>query len=115
MHERKKASALFAAVIPAVAPKDITFPLSDEDSIKFHAARDGLLDWVAVRANEHDLDKEEVKATLRQKTGDNQEKTRQFIIAAVKQGKSLQQARVGMIIAQFETLDQESQNKVYIY
>merc|ERR1712205_30914 len=48
---------------------------------------------------------EDTKKSLREKTTSNQEETRKLLVAAVKAGKTLQQARVGLIIAQFEALD----------
>ena len=40
-----------------------------------------------------------------------QEETRKLLVAAVKAGKTLQQARVGLIIAQFEALDPKVQEE----
>jgi hypothetical protein len=70
--ERRKSSGLYAALILPKKPKEISFPLSEEDSKKFYAARDGLMDWVRETSKEHDLQNEDTKKSLRQKTTDNQ-------------------------------------------
>lgn len=93
----------------AQVPKDVTFPLSEEDNLKFHASREGLMDWVLAQSKQYDLLNHNTKKLLREKTTSNQDKTREFLITAVKAGKTLQQARVGLIIAQFEGLDAKTQ------
>jgi hypothetical protein len=111
MENRKKSSAIFAAVIEPTTIKDVTFPLSDEDNLKFHSAREGLMQHAASKAKEHDLNNAETKKKLREATRSNQEKTRQLLVAAVKAGKTLQQSRVGLIIAQFEALSETEQKE----
>lgn len=53
-------------------PKDVTFPLSEENHLKFHAAREGLMEFVHSESKGFDLKNEDTKKTLRQKTTDNQ-------------------------------------------
>lgn len=109
MQNRKKSSAIFAAIIEPRTPKDVTFPLSEEDSLKFHSAREGLMQHATIKAKDYDLNNADTKKTLRETTRANQEKTRQLLVASVKAGKSLQQSRVGLIIAQFEALSETEQ------
>jgi len=111
MEERRKASALFAAIVEPKAPKTVTFPLSADDDLKFHAAREGLMEWVHKESKTYDIKNEDTKKTLREKTTANQDKTRELLVAAVKSGSTLQQARVGLIIAQFESLDADTQKE----
>jgi hypothetical protein len=111
MQNRKKSSAIFAAVIEPKTIKDVTFPLSDEDELKFQSAREGLMEYAASKAKEHDLNDADTKKKLREATKSNQEKTRQLLVAAVKAGKSLQQSRTGLIIAQFEALSETEQKE----
>jgi len=49
--------------------------------------------------------KEDTKKDLRVKTKGNQEKTLEILLEAVKGGMTVQEARMGMVIAQFEALD----------
>jgi len=111
MEERRKASALFAAIVTPTAPKDVTFPLDEENLLKFHSAREGLMEHVHTESKGFDLKNEDTKKSLREKTTSNQEETRKLLVAAVKAGKTLQQARVGLIIAQFEALDPKVQEE----
>lgn len=53
-------------------PKDVSFPLSEEDRLKFHAAREGLMEYAHSASKHFDLKNEDTKKTLRQKTADNQ-------------------------------------------
>lgn len=48
------------------------------------------------------VQKDETKTELRTKTTSNQDKTLQIILEAVKEGMTVQEARMGMVIAQFE-------------
>merc|ERR1711939_645748 len=87
MEDRRKASALFAAVVLPVTPKDVTFPLSEENHLKFHAAREGLMEYVHSESKGFDLKNEDTKKTLRQKTTDNQEQTRQLLLAGSRRAR----------------------------
>ncbi len=107
--ERRKASALFSAIIEPRTPKDVSFPLSEEDNLKFHSAREGLMDHVVKKVKDYDLQNADTKKQLRETTQANQEKGRKLLVAAIKAGKTLQQSRVGLIIAQFEALDADEQ------
>lgn len=112
MEDRRKASALFAAIVLPKAPKSVTFPLSEEDTLKFHAAREGLMEWVHTESKQYDLSNKDTKQSLRDKTTGNQEQTRKLLVdAVVKSGMTLQQARVGLIVAQFEALDANTQKE----
>ena len=91
MEERRKASALFAALIEPKTPKEIQFPLTEEDEAKFHASREGLMEWVVSAARQHDLLNSEVRAQLRDKTKRNQQATREMLVQAVNKGATLQQ------------------------
>ena len=77
----------------------------------FHSAREGLMEHVHTESKGFDLKNEDTKKSLREKTTSNQEETRKLLVAAVKAGKTLQQARVGLIIAQFEALDPKVQEE----
>ena len=90
-------------------PKDVLFPLSEIDNIKFHVARETLVEFVMSQNKQYDLKNEDTKKKLREQTTVNQEKMRQVLIAAVKKGMSLEQARAGIAIAQFEALDMKIQ------
>jgi hypothetical protein len=57
-----------------------------------------MLAFVKTKAGEYDLDNEDTKSSLRQKVKDNQAKTLEMVVAAVKSGSTLQQARVGMSV-----------------
>ena len=111
MEQRRKASALFAAIVSPTAPKDVTFPLSEEDQLKFNSAREALMEYVHSESKGYDLKNEDTKKMLREKTTSNQEEIRKLFLEAVKSGKTLQQARVGLIIAQFEKLDPNLQEE----
>jgi hypothetical protein len=112
--ERRKASALFSAIIEPRTPKDVSFPLSEFDNLKFHSAREGLMDHVMNKVKDYDLNNADTKKTLRETTLANQEKARQLLIAAVKAGKTLQASRVGLIIAQFEALSEDEQKAALV-
>ena len=90
---RHTASALFAALIEPKTPKEIQFPLSEDDEAKFHASREGLMEWVLSAARQHDLLNSEVRAQLRDKTKRNQQATREMLVDAVNKGATLQQVR----------------------
>lgn len=53
-------------------PKDVSFPLSEENRLKFHAAREELMEYAHSESKNFDLKNEDTKKTLRQKTTDNQ-------------------------------------------
>jgi hypothetical protein len=111
MQNRKKSSPIFAAIIEPWNPKNVTFPLSEEDNVKFHTAREGLMQHATCKAKDFDLNNAEAKKKLRKATRANHEKMRQLLVASVKAGKSLQQSRVGLIIAQFEALNETEQKE----
>jgi len=69
------------------------------------------MEHVRSESKGYDLKNEDTKKSLREKTTSNQEETRKILLEAVKSGKSLQQARVGLIIAQFEKLDPKVQEE----
>jgi hypothetical protein len=73
---RRQAAGLYAALVLPKIPKDVTFPLSDEESRKFYAARGGLMEWVQANSQQHDLTKQDTRDALRQKTTDNQVRER---------------------------------------
>ena len=50
----------------------MTFPLSADDDLKFHAAREGLMEYVTKSAETYDLNNEDTKKSLRDKTTSNQ-------------------------------------------
>lgn len=95
---------MFMALVEPVEPVKISFPLSEEVRLKFSAARDGLMQSVRKQSTSMDTTKDESKAELRSKTTSNQEKTLAILLAAVKGGMTVQEARMGMVIAQFEKL-----------
>ena len=103
-------ASMFMALVEPAEPVKVSFPLSDEDRLKFSAARDGLMQSVRKQSTSMDTKKEDTKAELRTKTTDNQEKTLAILLKAVKGGMTVQEARMGMVIAQFEKLsDQEKE------
>jgi len=63
--------------------------------IWMHMIREGMLAYAKTKVDEYDLDKEETRDSLRQKVQDNQAKTLELVVAAVKSGSTIQQARVG--------------------
>ena len=63
--------------------------------IWMHMIRKGMLAYAKTKVDEYDLDKEETRDSLRQKVQDNQAKTLELVMAAVKSGSTIQQARVG--------------------
>jgi hypothetical protein len=63
--------------------------------IWMHMIREGMLAYAKTKVDEYDLDKEETRDSLRQKVQDNQAKTLELVMAAVKSGSTIQQARVG--------------------
>ena len=63
--------------------------------IWMHMIREGMLAYAKTKVDEYDLDKEETRDFLRQKVQDNQAKTLELVVAAVKSGSTIQQARVG--------------------
>jgi hypothetical protein len=73
---RGQAAGLYAALVLPKVPKEVTFPLSDEESRKFYAARGGLMEWVQANSQQHDLTKQDTRDALRQKTTDNQVRQR---------------------------------------
>ncbi|EKX55230.1 hypothetical protein GUITHDRAFT_149734 [Guillardia theta CCMP2712] len=108
-HNHRQAATLYMAIIEPKYPKKVTFPLSDEDDLKFHAARDALMEHVRGEADQYDLNDHAVKAKLRGKTLTNQDQVQQHMIKAVQDGMTMQEARIGMIIAQFEDLPKDKQ------
>jgi hypothetical protein len=54
------------------APKDVTFPLDEENMLKFHSAREGLMEVVHSESKGYDLKSEDTKKSLREKTTSNQ-------------------------------------------
>ena len=96
--------SLFSALVEPKAPKDVSFPLTEQDDIEFHASREALIDWLRTQVKKYDLKDESTKKALRDKVGIYQKKTQALLVAAVAQGKTLQQARIGMMIAHFESL-----------
>jgi hypothetical protein len=60
-----------------------------------HMIRKGMLAYAKTKVDEYDLDKEETRDFLQQKAQDNEDKTLELVVAAVKSGSTIQQARVG--------------------
>lgn len=89
--ERRKAAALYAALVEPRQPKEIAFPLSEEDTAKFHASREGLMESVRVAARNYDLSDDKVRKELRDKTIANQEAIRKLLVEAVNKGATLLQ------------------------
>jgi len=104
----KKLHALFEAIIEPTAPKNISFPMDPEDELTFHASKECLMAYVKQQAHEFDLKDATVKAALRERVLANHEKATDLLVEAVtKNGMTLQQARVGMLVAQVENLPAE--------
>ena len=95
--ERRKASALYAALVEPRTPKEIAFPLSEEDAAKFHASREGLMESVRVDARNYDLSDDKVRKELRDKTTANQEAVRKLLVEAVNKGATLLQVTYAML------------------
>jgi len=113
MDEFRGTASMFMALVEPAEPVKVSFPLSDEDRVKFSAARDGLMKSVKKQSSSMDTKTEDTKAELRKKTTDNQEKTLAILLKAVKGGMTVQEARMGMVIAQFEKLsDQEKEDAI---
>ena len=115
--KKQKSAGLFAAlVVPPAELKEVTMPLSEEDQAKFLASREGLLDYVVKESDNYDLDKAETRSTLRDKMKENQAKTRDLLVSAVvNKGYTLQQARMGLILAQFDKLDPQVSVRIRMY
>mmetsp|Transcript_31963 Transcript_31963/g.62395 ORF Transcript_31963/g.62395 Transcript_31963/m.62395 type:complete len:355 (-) Transcript_31963:427-1491(-) len=105
MSEFRGTAGMFMALVAPVKPVTVTFPLDDDTRLKFSAARDGLMKSVRKQGASLDVTKEDTKKDLRVKTKGNQEKTLEILLEAVKGGMTVQEARMGMVIAQFEALD----------
>ena len=105
MNEFRGTAGMFMALVAPVKPSKVTFPLDDDTRLKFSAARDGLMKSVRKNGADLDVKDEAVKKDLRAKTKRNQEKTLEILLEAVKEGMTVQEARMGMVIAQFEALD----------
>jgi hypothetical protein len=105
--DRRRVHALFDAIIEPVAPKNVTFPLSEEDEIAFHAAQDCLMDHVMSHVYKYNLDDAHVKRRLRKQISENRQKTEMLLFEAVKSGMTISQALVGMGVAQVQALDNE--------
>ena len=103
--------SLFLALVEPKPPKDVTFPLTEQDDIEFHASREALTEWLKTQVKKYDLKDESTKKALRDKVGIYQKKTQSFLVEAVAAGKTLQQARIGMMIAHFENLSPEFQKR----
>jgi len=61
-------------MVPPTTPKDVTFPLSDDDFHKMYAAagtHGGLMTWVKENSKGYDLKSPDAKNSLRKKTTDN--------------------------------------------
>ena len=50
----------------------MTFPLDEENLLKFHSAREGLMEHVHTESKGFDLKNEDTKKSLREKTTSNQ-------------------------------------------
>jgi len=102
--ERNKAMALFPAMLTPVAPKKVDIPLSESDSIIYHASKDALMAFAAAKGKDIDMEKDEDKTKLRADVTTNNQKAQELVLAAVKGGMSVQQATVGIALAQMEEL-----------
>lgn len=107
-HEFRGSAGMFMALVAPVKPVKVTFPLDEETRLKFAAARDGLMQHVRKQSKEYDVNKSDVKENLRSKTQGNQDETLKILVEAVKGGATVQEARMGIVIAQFEALDDET-------
>jgi hypothetical protein len=103
--------SLFTALVEPKPPKNVTFPLEEQDDIEFHASREALIEWLKAQVNKYDLQDPHVKKALRDKVVIYQKKTQELILAAIAEGKTLQQARIGMMIAHFESLPWDIQQR----
>jgi len=105
MNEFRGTAGMFMALVAPVKPAKVTFPLDDDTRLKFSAARDGLMKNVRRSGKDLDVKDESTQKDLRAKTKRNQEKTLELLLEAVKGGMTVQEARMGMVIAQFDQLD----------
>ena len=102
---------LFTALVEPKPPKNVTFPLEEQDDIEFHASREALIEWLKAQVEKYDLQDPHVRQALRDKVVIYQKKTQELLLAAVAEGKTLQQARIGMMIAHFESLPWDIQQR----
>ena len=63
--------------------------------IWMHMIRKGMLAYAKTKVDKYDMNKEGTRDFLQQKAQDNEDKTLELVVAAVKSGSTIQQARVG--------------------
>jgi len=98
---------LFMALVEPTEPVKVVFPLSQKHEIEFMASREGLTRNLKRAKGMYDLRNLDHKQDLRAKHTANTEKTTQILLDAVKNGMTVQEARIGISIAQFRKLPQE--------
>eukprot|EP00960_Hanusia_phi_P038802 753607-Hanusia_phi.AAC.2 len=102
---------IYNSIVQPTSPKKIRLPLSDEDELKFVCAREALQELLKQEAEGLDIRDKGTKDSVLAKAGRHEGAVHNHLLQAVKDGMTLQEARIGMIIAQFESLDAELQRK----
>ena len=103
---------IYNSMVPPTSPKKIRLPLSDDDELKFVCAREALQELVKQEASVTvDVRDKGTKDSVLAKSGRHEGELHNHLLHAIKDGMTLQEAKIGMVIAQFESLDAELQRK----
>eukprot|EP00291_Cryptomonas_curvata_P000734 CAMPEP_0172184244 /NCGR_PEP_ID=MMETSP1050-20130122/19460_1 /TAXON_ID=233186 /ORGANISM="Cryptomonas curvata, Strain CCAP979/52" /LENGTH=204 /DNA_ID=CAMNT_0012858005 /DNA_START=34 /DNA_END=648 /DNA_ORIENTATION=+ len=102
-----KTHGLYMALTEPQVPLNVRIPLSEEQELKFAASRDAVLHSVGRKAAMHDTTHSATKEHLRARHKSNQERTLEILISAVRAGMTVQEARIGSVLAQFELLPED--------
>jgi len=93
------------AILEPLDPVDVEIPFTEDVELKYIASREGLMRRARQLRTARDKGLETAKKN--ELNTQNQQRTLETLQAAVRRGKTMQTARIGMIIAQFDALPRE--------
>ncbi|EKX44370.1 hypothetical protein GUITHDRAFT_109819 [Guillardia theta CCMP2712] len=108
---KQEAVFLFTALNPPVQPREVTFPLSEEEFVRLLASREALVETAEQELREGKLTSAAMRKNLMMEADANQRERRDILLQHCSRGRSLHATSIGMALAQFDLLAEEVQEK----
>eukprot|EP00960_Hanusia_phi_P017170 505368-Hanusia_phi.AAC.2 len=109
--DSSKYLALFFANAALLQPLEISLPLTEEVFMKLFSARDAFIEKALASYSLHTLRHKGKRQEMEIRLSQKEEKTRDLMLKACKEGKGVYRSRLGLDLAMFEALSKEEQEK----